>query len=153
MTACALVALAVGCMYALAVAITYGDGVGSGLEIPREISLVALAVFLVAAILGGGAWIVDRSAKDSVQRDVQPLIRDEVELAFTTMVPELAAVVAERVSVRTGALVREVTTGEIAEIVTAGIKRAYRAGALAQAQLTGNVGVAKVVKMRLRDED
>lgn len=148
MLGCGAAALTVGSTYAVVVAIALGDGIGQGVEVPREISMVSVSLFLIASILSGGAWLVDRSAKDSARRDLGPALESTVE----RIAPELASVVSIQVASRTAAALREVTTGEIAEMIDAGLKRAFRSGAIFQAQAEGTISSAKVVKMRLPDD-
>lgn len=153
MKGCGAVAAGAALVYLAVIIIALGDGIGVGIEIPKEINVVAIAVILLGATLAGDAWIADRSARQSAQRDVRPIIQAEVEQAVSAIVPELAAVVAGRVSVKSAAAMREFALGELAELVNAAVSRAHRAGMIQQAQINGSVGVAKVVKLHQSAED
>lgn len=168
MKGCGAGAVGVALVYLASALISLGDGVGSGIEIPRVLNMIAIMLVLQGGILGGGAWIVDRSAKQSAIRDIQPLLEAEIGRALTAMVPDLACAVAGEVSIimepglrkvveavgaRNAASFREIVTGDLTEVVNSAVGRAHRAGILQQAQAQGTTGPAKVVSLRMAKDD
>lgn len=133
MRGCAFVAGAVALMYVTVAIIAIGDGIGIGVELPKELHILSCIVIVLTGSISAEAWLANRAARENLR----PLIREEVE----------------RVSARNSAIIRQIIATEFAEVVEAAIKRAHRSGMIAQAQNTGALGVARVVKMRLVDED
>jgi hypothetical protein len=133
MGGCAFISGAVALAYIAVTAIALGDGIGRGIEIPKEVNILACIIIVLTGTIAAEAWLSHRAARENLR----PLIRDEVE----------------RVSARNSAIIRNIIATEFAEVVEAAIKRAQRSGMIAQAQAAGQLGVARVVKMRLVDED
>jgi hypothetical protein len=137
MGGCAFASFAVMLMYVTVAAISVGDGTGVGIEMAGELQILFGVIMVLSGTIAAEAWLAHRAAKESIERDIKPLIRAEVE----------------RVSARNGAFIRQIIANEFAEAVDAAIQRAHRTGMIAQAQSAGNIGVARVVKMRVRDQE
>lgn len=143
MGGCAFIAGAVTLAYIAVATISIGDGVGVGIEIPREINIMSCVLIVVAGTVAAEAWIANRAAREAIR----PAVMEEFDRALLRFMPTLADEVASQVSVRTGAVIREVVAGEVADMIETGIRKAYRAGQISQGP------AAKVVKMRLLDDE
>lgn len=153
MKGCAGLSAAVGLIYLVVASIAIGDGIGVGIEIPREINIISCTLVVLGGTVAGEAWFASRAARESASRDIRPVVHDEVEQTITRLVPEMTSVIAGRVAARNGALIREIIASELAEVVDAAVQRAHRSGMILQAQHTGALGTAKVVRMRINSDD
>lgn len=137
MYGCGAISIGVALMYLAVATLAIGDGSDSGVEIPREVNAMTMTVIVLGGMLSGGAWIVDRANRSSANRDVQPLIRAEVERTMTAFVPEISSAVAEQVNqvnARSTATTRQLVTQDLTEVVESAIGRVHRAGMVQQAQ-------------------
>jgi len=162
-------AAGLGLIYLVVMTIAVGDGLRRGIEVPAVIGRTWLAVIMILAVFSGGAWIVDRSAKDSAIRDLKPLIRAEIDLGVAEAVGYLAEAVAEQLAVkiepmmetlasasvaRQTATLREIVTGDtMQQMLNDAVGRAHRAGMLHQAQATanGNASVTRLARYNTND--
>lgn len=155
MKGCGAASVGVALVYLAFVVMALSDGVGAGVEIPREVNLVSIAVILIGAILAGGAWTVDRSARQSAVRDIQPLVRVEVRGEVNAVLDERLAELAKAIAVEVAAVLepglkrivdtigarnvagfREVVTRDLTDLVEGAIGRAHRAGMVNQAMMS-----------------
>lgn len=156
MKGCAAASVGLGIVYLVVTMIALGDGQHRGIEVPPMIERTWLSTVVTLALLSGGAWIVDRSAKDSAIRDLKPLIREEIDRGVAEAVGFLAEAVAEQLAIRIEpmmstlasasvgrqtAMLREIVTGDVMQQMLDGaVGRAHRRGMLHQAEAVAHNG-------------
>ncbi len=147
--------------YVVAASLALSDGPG-GIEVPTLVNMAVAVGVCASVVLGGAGWLIRHDNHASATRDMQPIIRAEVEAALDGAVPAIAAAVIDGISTdsrigriadaaaaRTAGRLQEIVTGDVmAEVINAAVGRAHRAGMVMQAQSVVPKAVAPVVHMR-----
>src|SRR5262249_54853691 len=92
MGGCAFVSGAVALAYIAVATISLGDGVGTGIEIPREANILSAVIVMLSGTIAADAWLTAWALRQAT-RTVRPIIRVEVERGMTGVAPELASVI------------------------------------------------------------
>lgn len=152
MRGCGTTAVVATTCYTIATSMAVSDGAGVGVEIPPPINTLSILLIICTTIIGGGAWIVQRSHRDAAEQLVAPAVRAELERAIVDTMPLLVATVAEVVDSRvvphmrdvavsagrqTAARLHEVITLDIREILTDAHRKAIVTGQTMQLHATG----------------
>lgn len=152
MRGCGTTAVAATTCYTFATSMAVSDGAGIGVEIPPPVNTLSILLIICTTIIGGGAWIVQRSHREAAEQHIRPVIRAEMERAVVDTMPLLVATVAEAVAARvvpqmhevavsagrqTAARLHEVITLDIREILTDAHRKAIVTGQTMQLNATG----------------
>lgn len=149
---CGTCAVASTVCYTIASSMALSDGHGVGVEIPAPINTLSIMAIVCTTIISVAAWLIERSNRTSAERDIRPVIRDEIERAIADTMPLLVATVAESLDRRIVPQMREVAheagkhsavrfrdmvTQDLREIVNDAHRRALVTGQRLQATASG----------------
>lgn len=145
--------------YVVATVATFSDGIGVGLEIPHAINSMCIAAVCCTTTISGCAWFARQGHMRAAEVHIRPVVRQELDKAFTDHMPLFAATVAEAAQRRvdtiterfdaqiqaiallaakqTAARIREAHTADLTEICQDLHRKTVIAGMQLQANATG----------------
>lgn len=120
-------------------------------ELSTRVGSVALTAILGLGMMSGTAWLVQAANRESIRRDLPPIlaatfrggaevIAEEVAAQIATRLREVATEATEKAHARTVASFREIITSElICEQLNAATARIHRLGMITEASGRANV--------------
>lgn len=149
---CGITAVAATTCYTLASSMALSDGHDVGIEVPQPVNALSIMLIVCTTLVASGAWLLERSHQIAAERQIRPVVRDEIEKAIADTMPLFVASVAESLDRRlvpqmrevavtagkqTAVRLHEMVTQDIRDICNDAHRRALVTGQAMQAAATG----------------